>query len=96
MDLMDNVRTRATIQKMNQELTLNQRSFLLDCVVKCFKDMSEENKTKLWDIAEFITEAKYKYLLALFFAVKNSQAGTADRWLAREKFSKEINQLIEI
>lgn len=91
---MDNESIRVKIRKLNSnEISLNQRAFLLDCAVKLMPDMTEEAKDMVWKLSEFLTEGKYRWLLSLVFA--GNKPGE-DGWQAREKFKREIDQLIEL
>lgn len=98
MNQMENTGLRSKIQNLNQEISLNQCSYLLDCILKLDRDLwgKEEVKSKLWKNIEMLTEKKYRYLLHLFFSIRDSKPQSEDRWLAKEKFAKEINQLIEL
>lgn len=89
---------RNTLQNMNPELGLNFRSFLLDCTLKFDKQLwnNEEAKGKIFKNSEFLTEGKYRYLLALFFTSKDHNKTDQDRWLASEKFKREIELLINL
>lgn len=87
------IKMRDQIENLNQELHINQRSFLLDKVVKAWPQLSEESKTRLWNNTEFLTEGKYKYLLALYY---NRSKPGQDGWLASEKLWREIKQLIQL
>jgi len=80
------------IENLNEQITLNQQSFLLDCMVKVFVYLNEEQKSAIWQLTEFMTARKYKYLLALYFSWK--EAREADKWLAKEKLRKELNIII--
>lgn len=98
MNLMENESIRTTIQKLNPGISLNQQSFLLDVALKFDKSMwnEEEAKTKFWKNTEFLSEKKYKWLLALYFTQRNENTKPDDAWLARDTFAKEINQLINL
>ncbi len=93
---MENESIRTKIQNMNKELDLNQRTYLLDAILKFDRNLwnNEEAKDKIFENTRFMTEGKYRYLLHLFFASKDSNHDT--RFVARSKFEREIEQLINL
>lgn len=48
-------------------LTLNERSYLQDFILKLLPDMSEETKNELWDLTGKIDREERAYLLSLCF-----------------------------
>jgi len=95
---MDNESIRTTLTNMNTELDLNQRSFLLDCVLKFDKThwYNEEAKSKIWQFTEFLTERKYRWLLHLFYASKDQHKSDEERKLAGDKFKSQIEEIINL
>ena len=51
------------IENLNEQITLNQQSFLLDCMVKVFVYLNEEQKSAIWQLTEFITFSNSPILL---------------------------------
>lgn len=65
------------------EESLNQRSYLLDILVKLFP----EYKTHLWDFTGTITYKQYRRLLALFYSKQYDEIKAAV-----EEYLKSLNE----